>query len=82
MVTGDGLFGRDAEYAELTEAVRDVLDGQARALCIEGEAGIGRARLVECLVEHATDHAFTVFGGAAHLFERPDPSGWWWMRSG
>jgi DNA-binding CsgD family transcriptional regulator len=75
VVTRYGLFGRNAEFAVLAEAVRDVLDGHAGALWIEGEAGIGKTRLVECLVELATDHAFTVFGGAAHPFERTRPFG-------
>lgn len=75
VVARGGLIGRDAEQAQLTEAVRDVMDGRARALCIEGEAGIGKSRLVESLVGLATENAFTVFCGAAHPFERTRPFG-------
>ena len=44
--TADGLVGRDAEFAIAMAAVRDLGQGRASVLAIEGEAGIGKTRLV------------------------------------
>ena len=44
------LYGRDEELARLQELYEKAKAGQGQALLIEGEAGIGRTRLVDELV--------------------------------
>ncbi|MFO1048822.1 MAG: adenylate/guanylate cyclase domain-containing protein [Geminicoccaceae bacterium] len=43
------MIGRDREQAELLETWRDLRGGPGRAILIEGEAGIGKSRLVHAL---------------------------------
>ncbi len=45
------LFGREAEAADLLAAWRDCLGGTGRAFILEGEAGIGKTRLVAKLCD-------------------------------
>ena len=40
------MIGREHEFAELKEAADQWLDGQGQMVCIIGEAGIGKSRLV------------------------------------
>jgi DNA-binding CsgD family transcriptional regulator len=70
-----GLVGREAELARATAAVREVSGGQAAVLVIEGEAGIGKTRLVERIVEDARHRDLLVCSGHAHPFERARPFG-------
>jgi predicted ATPase len=65
--------GRDAEVAVAAGAVRQLCEGRASALVIEGEAGIGKTRLVESVVEDARARDVAVFCGQAHPFERTRP---------
>ncbi len=53
VVSGNGLVGREAELAMATAAFCDVESGRFAALAIEGEAGIGKTRLVRRLVDDA-----------------------------
>jgi predicted ATPase len=69
------LVGREAEFAVAAAAVRDVSEGRASAIVIEGEAGIGKTRLVQSLVDDARARGVTVFCGQAHPFERTRPFG-------
>jgi predicted ATPase len=55
--------------------VRDVRAGQAAVLLIEGEAGIGKSRLVHHLIGEAYAAGAVVFCGEAHPFERTHPFG-------
>ena len=71
----DGLVGREAELAVAAGAVRELSEGRASALVIEGEAGIGKTRLVRRLVEDASAHGARAFYGQAHPFERTRPFG-------
>ena len=73
--TADGLVGRDAEFAVAVGALRDLGEGRARVLVIEGEAGIGKTRLVQGVVDQARAHGMSVFSGEAHPFERTRPFG-------
>src|SRR5512144_2537160 len=70
-----GLVGREAEFAMAAAALRDLSEGQASALAIEGEAGIGKTRLVQSLVDDARACGVTVFCGESHPFERTRPFG-------
>ena len=71
----DGLVGRDLELDRVRGLVRDVRAGQAAVLLIEGEAGIGKSRLVHHLVGEAYAAGAVVFCGEAHPFERTHPFG-------
>ena len=71
----DGLVGRDLELGLVRRTVRDVRAGQAAVLLIEGEAGIGKSRLVQSLIGEARAGGVVVFGGEAHPFERTHPFG-------
>ena len=70
-----GLVGRGAEFAVAAATVRRVRAGRASALAIEGEAGIGKTRLVQSIVEDARSHDLVVLSGYAHPFERTRPFG-------
>ncbi len=47
------LVGREAEWAELQAAWRSALDGRPRLILLQGEAGIGKTRLAEEMLEWA-----------------------------
>nr|WP_274388142.1 LuxR family transcriptional regulator [Salsipaludibacter albus] len=71
----NGLVGRTAELAVIARAVGELVGGQASVLVLDGEAGIGKTRLVQCIVDEARSHGVTVFRGGAHPFERTRPFG-------
>jgi DNA-binding CsgD family transcriptional regulator/tetratricopeptide (TPR) repeat protein len=73
--SAEGLVGREAELAVVAAAVRQLSEGQASALVIEGEAGIGKTRLVQGVVDDARSRDVTVFCGQAHPFEHTRPFG-------
>ena len=75
MVAADGLVGREDELAATTAALRELSEGRASALVIEGEAGIGKTRLVQSLVDQARARGVVAFCGEAHPFERTRPFG-------
>ena len=75
MSSAGGLVGREAELALAAAAIRQLSQGQASALAIEGEAGIGKTRLVQSIVDDARSHDMAVFCGQAHPFERSRPFG-------
>ena len=60
------LVGREAELALVAAAVRDLARGRASVLAIEGEAGIGKTRLVQSIVGAARSRDMAVFAGQAH----------------
>jgi len=61
--SAEGLVGREVEVALAAAAVRDLSEDRASALVIEGEAGIGKTRLVECVVDDARSRGVAVYGG-------------------
>ena len=69
------LVGRDLELQMVRSMVRDVRAGRAAVLLIEGEAGIGKSRLVQSLVTEACAAGAVVCRGEAHPFERTHPFG-------
>jgi predicted ATPase len=73
--SAEGLVGREAELAVAAAALRRLSVGQASALVIEGEAGIGKTRLVASIVDDARSGDVAVFCGQAHPFERTRPFG-------
>jgi DNA-binding CsgD family transcriptional regulator/tetratricopeptide (TPR) repeat protein len=70
-----GLVGREAELALAAAAVRQLSEGRASALVIEGEAGVGKTRLVQSIVDDARSRDAAVLCGQAHPFERTRPFG-------
>jgi DNA-binding CsgD family transcriptional regulator/tetratricopeptide (TPR) repeat protein len=75
VASAQGLVGREAELALAAAAVHDLSEGKASVLVIEGEAGIGKTRLVDCVVDDARSRGVAVSGGQAHPFERTRPFG-------
>jgi len=73
--SAEGLVGREAELAMAAAAVRQLGEGRASVLVIEGEAGIGKTRLVQAIVDDARSRDVAVFCGQAHPFERTRPFG-------
>lgn len=69
------LVGREGELALALTATRELFDGRASVLAIEGEAGIGKTRLVQRIVDDARARGAVVFSGQAHPFERTRPFG-------
>lgn len=53
MSSGEGLVGRQAELGLAAAAIRQLREGRASALAIEGEAGIGKTRLVQSIIDDA-----------------------------
>ena len=75
MSWAEGLVGREAELGLAVAALRQLSEGRASALAIEGEAGIGKTRLVQAVVDEARSRDAAVFCGQAHPFERTRPFG-------
>jgi DNA-binding CsgD family transcriptional regulator/tetratricopeptide (TPR) repeat protein len=73
--SAEGLVGREAEMALAAAAVRQIGEGHASALAIQGEAGIGKTRLVQAVIDDARSRDMAVFWGQAHPFERTRPFG-------
>lgn len=71
----DRLIGRERELAVARQLLRGVSRGASATLLIEGEAGIGKTRLVHSLVDDAGERGVTVLRGEAHPFERNRPFG-------
>ena len=59
--SAEGLVGREAELALAAAAVRELSEGRASVLAIEGEAGIGKTRLVQSIVDDARSRGVAVF---------------------
>ena len=75
MSSAEGVVGRGAELALAETAIRRLSDERASVLVIEGEAGIGKTRLVHGIVECARSRQMGVYSGQAHQFERTRPFG-------
>ena len=66
MSSAQGLVGRKGELALAAAAVRQLSEWRASVLVIEGEAGIGKTRLVQSIVDDARSRGVAVFCGQAH----------------
>jgi predicted ATPase len=77
------LVGRTAERKRLAEQLRMLVQarngdpGQASVVVLEGEAGIGKSRLVAELVEQARAAGVRVLAGAGDAIERNTPFSAW-----
>jgi predicted ATPase len=64
------LIGRARELECFQTFVEAIRSGSAATLLIEGEAGIGKTRLLTRLIGVAPERRLTVFHGGAHPLER------------
>lgn len=69
------LIGRDLEIEILRRVLEGVTRGSAASVVIEGEAGIGKTRLLSSTAAAARDRGVTVLRGAAHPLEHTRPFG-------
>ncbi len=69
------LVGRSSELASLVELLRLAAEGPCQAALVEGEAGIGKTRLLAEVLDRAQREGFQVFVAAAAELERDRPFG-------
>src|SRR6266545_5164262 len=69
------LVGRSSELASLVEVLRRAVEGPCQVALIEGEAGIGKTRLLAEVLDRARGEGFQLFVGAAAELERDRPFG-------
>jgi class 3 adenylate cyclase/tetratricopeptide (TPR) repeat protein len=67
------MVGRVAERAVLTERLEALRRGQGGVVIVEGEAGIGKSRLVDDLVEQAAIRQLKTLVGAADAIASATP---------
>ena len=70
-----GIRGRAAEISVLGEALDRVASGRHAVVLIEGEAGIGKTRLLDAALENARGRGIQVAAGGAEELERTRPLG-------
>jgi DNA-binding CsgD family transcriptional regulator/tetratricopeptide (TPR) repeat protein len=73
--SADGLIGRAAELDLALGELDRLGRGPSSVLVVEGEAGIGKTRLVQSLVGEARSRDLRVLSGGGHPFERTRPFG-------
>jgi len=71
----DPLPGRAAEIDLLTACLERVARGRFQAVLVEGEAGIGKTRVLEAAMERVRERGFRVFVGRSDEVERARPFG-------
>ena len=69
------LWGREGELEALTHALDDARNRTGRVALLEGEAGIGKTRLVDELCTRAEALGVQVFRGSAEELEQGRPFG-------
>lgn len=69
------LVGRSLELASLLELLPRAVEGPCQVAVIEGEAGIGKTRLLAEVLDRARGRGFRLFIGAAAELERDRPFG-------
>ena len=62
-VSSPHLIGRDGQLTALDEALADARHGRGRLMLIEGEAGLGKTRLVEAFLARVGDVRVVTGGG-------------------
>src|SRR5207253_394109 len=74
---GTTMVGRQAEFARLVAAVGEAQAGLPHVLLIEGEAGMGKSRLLDELAFARQARGFTGLAGAGQSSERQTPYRAW-----
>ncbi len=64
------LIGREPELRQLTSAFDLVSQGAGRLVAVEGEAGIGKSRLIREFMEHCRARGAAIFGAKAQPYTR------------
>ncbi|MGK2936178.1 MAG: helix-turn-helix transcriptional regulator [Gemmatimonadaceae bacterium] len=67
------MVGRAADLAALSALLKAAADGQASAVFVAGEGGVGKTRLVEAVADRASKMGFTVAMGRAYPVETGVP---------
>jgi len=67
------FVGRDREYAWLAERLEEVVKGSGGAVAVEGEAGVGKTRLVEEFLGYARSRGARVLSGRCYEIELGPP---------
>ncbi|HEV8166033.1 MAG TPA: ATP-binding protein, partial [Actinomycetota bacterium] len=75
LAPGPRLRGRNEELRTLGEALDRVASGGSAILLVEGEAGIGKTRLLAEALEQARARSLSVAAGRAEELERTRPFG-------
>lgn len=70
-----GLYGREEESRALEDALDLLASGRRAIVLIEGEAGIGKTRLLAGTLDRARDRGFDVALGKGEELERTRPFG-------
>src|SRR5215467_2460035 len=70
-----GLHGRSVETLALGKALDVLASGRQAIILVEGEAGIGKTRLLTGTLDHARDRGFQVSFGSGEELERTRPFG-------
>jgi class 3 adenylate cyclase/tetratricopeptide (TPR) repeat protein len=71
------LVGRRTEHAALLGRMRAVTNGESGIVIVEGEAGIGKSRLVEAAIQQAPHLRLTVLRGAGDAIDQSTPYHAW-----
>jgi class 3 adenylate cyclase/tetratricopeptide (TPR) repeat protein len=71
--TSATMLGRAAERLRLSQALDDLAARKTRTIVIEGEAGMGKSRLIADLVDQATQRSIRMFIGLADGIEKLTP---------
>jgi DNA-binding SARP family transcriptional activator len=71
------LVGREAEMAQLRRALDEAWQGRGSVALLQGEAGIGKSRLIEALMATALGRGGHVLLGRAHESEQILPFSPW-----
>ncbi len=67
------LIGRKREWGWLAARLEEAVRGQGNLVMIEGEAGVGKTRLVQEVVRYAERHGCLVLRGVCQELKEPPP---------
>jgi class 3 adenylate cyclase/tetratricopeptide (TPR) repeat protein len=67
------ILGREPERRQLSERLRQVRNGTGSCTIVQGEAGIGKSRLLADLADQARLHGVNVFWGEGDAIEHKTP---------
>jgi class 3 adenylate cyclase/tetratricopeptide (TPR) repeat protein len=71
------LLGRDREMELFKKECAKALAGDSRVILVEGEAGIGKSRLIQAFREHLEIEQFTLMAGPCQSHTSSAPFGPW-----